>query len=487
MEGGHGAGFLFGVVVLPLDVDRPGIARAVEFDDQLLDVHRVAPAARGDEIPAQEFAPHRPVTAEAAGPGGAVDHLHPLDVGRVDPVGILAHELDRAHPLPHHVAGIEVEADDVAAVAGPLQEAHVVAGALDVAHGTFARVALQVERHAILPAGVEHRGEALREQFEAHLQHLRDRAAADGPRARRELEPVAPAVGRRADEAGYRDVTVLVLAEKVGQAHRADQIFPGLLVDQLPHLVGHEIRVGARRLMALLAPRDVGLDRCAADELQRLRRGLVTQRLPLEVRGDGEDLEPALLGLRHPALGVGLGTAVGVALGEVELPGGLLPAVEARVGDEVEPGVLGDVAELAADKADLVVRTLAAAVCFRLVEAHRAYLRGDPCRPWTTSILRLNCLRAAHATDGWRSRWPVGKQICRKADPSGSRPVMKRDGTATPSFSKVGNSVATERTLCQTPNLFSGKGGRTRRSVALACAAKDHRVGVSPTPGRIAE
>jgi hypothetical protein len=177
-------------------------------------------------------------------------------------------------------------------------------------------------------------------------------------------------VGRGADETRHGDLAVLKFAEVVGQANGADEVGLGLVVDQLPDLIGHEVGVGSRRLVAGLPPGDVGLHRLTADELQRLRRWLVAQGLPLQVRGDGEDFEAAALGLRDPRRGVGLGARVGVALGEVEFPGGLFPAVEAARRQEVEPVVFRDVAELSANKSDLVMRMLAGAMLCGLVKAH---------------------------------------------------------------------------------------------------------------------
>jgi hypothetical protein len=183
--------------------------------------------------------------------------------------------------LPDHVAGVEVEADHVGAVAGVAQKPQVVAGRLDVAHRPLAGMALEVEGHSILPAGIEDRREPLDEEFEADVEHFGDRAAADRPRPRRKLEPVAPAVGRGPDEARHGDLAVLQFAEIVGQANGADEVGLCLVVDQFPDLIGHEVGVGSRRLVASLTPGDVGLHRLAADELQRLRRWLVAQSLPL--------------------------------------------------------------------------------------------------------------------------------------------------------------------------------------------------------------
>src|SRR5262249_29106705 len=69
--------------------------------------------------------------------------------------------------------------------------------------------------------------------------------------------------------------------------------------------------------------------------------------------------------------GVLLGAGVGVAAVQVELPARLLPAVEAGVGDELDPPLHRHVAELPAHQPDLVVGILAVAVRLGLLEAHR--------------------------------------------------------------------------------------------------------------------
>jgi hypothetical protein len=126
-------------------------------------------------------------------------------------------------------------------------------------------------------------------------------------------------------------------------------------VDQPPHLGGHVIRIGPRRLVAAAPPGRVGLDGLAPHEYERLGRRLVPEGLPEQMRGDAEDYEAAVTGQRNPLRGGGLHAGGGVAIGEVELPGRLLPAVEAGIGDEIEPFRFGDVAKLSANEADQMV------------------------------------------------------------------------------------------------------------------------------------
>jgi hypothetical protein len=139
---------------------------------------------------------------------------------------------------------------------------------------------------------------------------------------------------------------------------------------------GHEVRVGPRRLVAGVAPGLVRLPgvRVWGEKVERLGRRLVAEVLALEVGGDGEDFQAVLLGEIHPLLRVGGGPAVGVALAQVEFPGGLFPAVEAGVLHELDPRVLRHGAELPADETDLVVIPLAVAVGGGLLESHRRVL-----------------------------------------------------------------------------------------------------------------
>ena len=121
---------------------------------------------------------HRPMAAQQAGAGMLADHLHALDVGAVDAVAEFADELDDRDALPFHVRAVEVEADHVA-VAGLVQRRQVIAGRFDVAHRPLAGMAFQVERHAVLLAGVEDRAEALDQQLQADLADVGDGVAAE--------------------------------------------------------------------------------------------------------------------------------------------------------------------------------------------------------------------------------------------------------------------------------------------------------------------
>ena len=163
---------------------------------------------------------------------------------------------------------------------------------------------------------------------------------------------------------GTRHLAVLQLAEDSGPAaRRRAGLWRACSWISLPTSSGHEIGIGARRLVALVAPGLVGRTGLAADELQRLGARLVAQRLALQMRGDGEDFQAVLLGQVDALLGIGLGAGVGVALAQVEFPAGFFPAVEAGVLHELHPFVHRHVAELAANQADLMIRALAEAMC----------------------------------------------------------------------------------------------------------------------------
>ena len=127
------------------------------------------------------------------------------------------------------------------------------------------------------------------------------------------------------------------LPRKWARRTQSSRSFWRLLVDQPADFVGDVIGIGARRLVALVAPGLVGGHGFAADELQRLGAGLVAQGLALQVGGDGEDFQAVLLGQVDALLGVGLGAGVGGAAVEVEFPAGLLPAVEAGVLEKLAP------------------------------------------------------------------------------------------------------------------------------------------------------
>src|SRR5947209_17269588 len=102
---------------------------------------------------------------------------------------------------------------------------------------------------------------------------------------------MAPAVGRRADEARHGNLAAFKLTNVMCQADRADEVAGRLLVDHPSDLVGHVIRVSPGRLVALVAPGLIGGKGLAADELERLCARFVAQRLSLEMGRDREDLE----------------------------------------------------------------------------------------------------------------------------------------------------------------------------------------------------
>src|SRR5262249_49989629 len=91
-----------------------------------------------------------------------------------------------------------------------------------------------------------------------------------------------------------------------------------------------------------------------------------------QVDGHREDFQAVLLRQVHALPGHGFGAGVSGALIQVEvrLPAGLFPAIEAGLLDELHPLVEVDVAELPADQADLMIRSLAEAVRRRWLEAH---------------------------------------------------------------------------------------------------------------------
>ncbi len=200
--------------------------------------------------------------------------------------------------------------------------------------------------------------------------------SAQRARQRRKQEPVAPAVGRRADEARDRHRAILQLTNKVREPHRGHERLRRLAPRDLGHVVGHEIRIDARRLVARGSPARIGLDRLAAEELKRLGARFVAQGLALQVSGDREDFEPARLGLGHALAGVGFGAGVVGAASEVELPARFFPAIEPGGGNPIEPFIFRHVAKLAANESDLMIRVLSRPMLFRLVVAHRGLSPG---------------------------------------------------------------------------------------------------------------
>ena len=158
-------------------------------------------------------------------------------------------------------------------------------------------MAFQIESDAVLLARVQHRAEAFDEQFQADLADVGDVVAADAAGQRREQEPVAPAVGRRADEARHGHLAVLQFAEIVGQADDGQQICASACSwMSLPTSSGTKygsVRGGCCPCRARTCSVSIGL---AADELQRLGARLVAESLALQVGGDGEDFQAVLLG-----------------------------------------------------------------------------------------------------------------------------------------------------------------------------------------------
>src|SRR5262245_48636239 len=142
----------------------------------------------------------------------------------------------------------------------------------------------------------------------------------------------------------------------MGKPDTGEQVALGLRVDQLADLIWHIIGIGAWRIVSLAAPGVVGLHGLAAYELQGLGAGLIAQGLTLEMNSDSKDLQITLFGNLKAFPGVGLGSGVVVAAAEVELPAGFFPAVEAGVGNELDPSVHRHGTELATNQADLVIR-----------------------------------------------------------------------------------------------------------------------------------
>src|SRR5882672_1947532 len=127
---------------------------------------------------------------------------------------------------------------------------------------------------------------------------------------RREEKEMAPTMSRGADEAGHGNFAILQLAQIVSQANDVDEILGGLLMNHAANFVGDEIGIGARRLVAFVAPGLVGGYCLAADELQRLGAGLVAQSLALQMGGDRKNLHAVLLGQLDSFLGISLGAGI---------------------------------------------------------------------------------------------------------------------------------------------------------------------------------
>jgi hypothetical protein len=98
--------------------------------------------------------------------------------------------------------------------------------------------------------------------------------------------------------------------------------------------------------------------------------------LALQVCGHREDFQPVRLGHCHALCGVFRRARIGIALAQVKFPGGILPAIEPGLLDELDPLAKFDIAELTANKADLVVGSFARAVLGSLIVTHGHILSG---------------------------------------------------------------------------------------------------------------
>ena len=86
--------------------------------------------------------------------------------------------------------------------------------------------------------------------------------------------------------------------------------------------------------------------------------------------GDGEDLEPPCLRFFNTLGGIGSRALVIGAPVELQLPAGLLPAVETGFGQEIDPLIVIDISELTPHQADLVVRAPAGSMPGGLLVSH---------------------------------------------------------------------------------------------------------------------
>ena len=209
----------------------------------------------------------------------------------------------------------------------------VVAGRFDVAHRPLARMALQVERHAVLLAQRPRPGRSARRAVPGSPARTSGIAwppivAGSGGNRNQWLqqwagEPTKPGSG---------DLAVLQLAEVPGAGgrRRAGPSAPARGSACRPRRARSTDRCAAACCPCRARP-CTPATRLAADEVQRLGARLVAEHLALQVGGDGEDFQPVLLGQVDALLGVGGGAGVGVALAQVEFPARLLPAVEAGV------------------------------------------------------------------------------------------------------------------------------------------------------------
>ena len=154
--------------VFPFDRQGALVAGLVESPDDLLKID--AAAARRAEVPAPPWVAEVEVAGEDARPP-VQGHDRVLDVHMVDPVGERADELDRAHSLPVEMAGVEVEAELLAAAEspkGPLSGEDV--------EGDLGGMYLEGEPHAGFREHIEDRMPPLGELGIARLDHrLRNR------------------------------------------------------------------------------------------------------------------------------------------------------------------------------------------------------------------------------------------------------------------------------------------------------------------------
>ena len=91
---------------------------------------------------------------------------------------------------------------------------------------------------------------------------------------------------------------------------------------QAADLFGHKVRVGARWLMAAVAPCFVCLPRLSVGphEVKRFGGWFIPQDLALKVGGYGENFQTVPFGEINPFLRVGGGACIGIAAAKVVFP-----------------------------------------------------------------------------------------------------------------------------------------------------------------------
>ena len=152
--------------------------------------------------------------AQKTGPCVFPNHLNSLDVGAVNALAELADKLHDRDALPFQVGTIQVEANDFG-ITGFIQGRQVIAGRLQISHGAFAGMAFEVKSDAVLLASIEHRFEPLHEQFQTDLADIGYGMTGNAAGQGWEEEEMAPAMSRRADEAGHGHFAILQLAQIV--------------------------------------------------------------------------------------------------------------------------------------------------------------------------------------------------------------------------------------------------------------------------------